>query len=149
MFKKVLFPTDFSGCSTKITDFAIRFALNNSSELIFFHVLNNEDDDATVDYSQFKNEVEVKLDDLDKKSELLEIENVKNLKWDIVTVYGSSAAEEIVKYVEEEKNGIEIILMPTHGTGGLKRFLIGSTAEKVVRHSLIPVLTINTSKLAK
>jgi len=149
MFKKVLFPTDFSGCSVKITDFAIKFALNNHSELVFFHVLNNEDDDATVDYSQFKNEVEIKLEDLDKKAELVHIENVKNLNWDIVTVSGSSAAEEIIKYVENKDNAIELILMPTHSKGGIRRFLIGSTAEKVVRHSQIPVLTINTNKFSK
>jgi Mrp family chromosome partitioning ATPase len=70
MFKKILFPTDFSGCSVKITDFAIKFALNNHSEIVFFHVLLNEDDDSTIDYSQFKNEVEVKLEDMDKKSEI-------------------------------------------------------------------------------
>lgn len=149
MFKKVLFPTDFSGCSVKITDFAIKFALNNHSELVFFHVLNDEDNDATTDYSQFKNEVEVKLDDLEKKSELNNIDNVKDLKWDIVTVSGSSAPEEIIKYVEDDTNKIELILMPTHSKGGIRRFLIGSTAEKVVRHSQIPVLTINTNKFSK
>ena len=149
MFKKILFPTDFSGCSVKITDFAIKFALNNHSELIFFHVLNDENNDATIDYSQFKNEVEIKLDDLEKKEELTHIKDVKSLKWDIVTVSGVSAAEEIVKYVEDEENGIELILMPTHSKGGIRRFLIGSTAEKVVRHSQVPVLTINTNKFSK
>ncbi len=146
MFKKVLFPIDFSGCSVKITDFAIKFALNHNSELIFFHVLDNDNDDATIDYSQFKSEVEVKLEDLDKKSESSELKNVKDLKWDIVTVAGSSAAEQIVDYTEDLENGIDIILLPSHRKAGIKRFLIGSTAEKVVRHSKIPVLTVKTTR---
>jgi len=147
MFKKILFPTDFSGCSVKITDFAIKFALNNHSEIVFFHVLLNEDDDSTIDYSQFKNEVEVKLEDMDKKSEIHGIKNVKEVKWDIVTVSGASAAEEIITDVEENKD-IDLILMPTHSKGGIKRFLIGSTAEKVVRHSPVPVLTVNSKRFS-
>jgi len=146
MFTKVLFPIDFSGCSVKITDFAIKFALNHNSELIFFHVLDNDEKDATVDYSQFKSEVEVKLDDLANKSEIIGIENVKDLVWDIVTVDGTSAAAEIVDYSENPDNKIDVILIPSHRKAGIRRFLIGSTAEKVVRHATVPVLTVKTPK---
>jgi nucleotide-binding universal stress UspA family protein len=39
-----------------------------------------------------------------------------------------------------KKNKIDIIIMGSHGASGLREFLIGSNAEKVVRHSSVPVL---------
>lgn len=39
-------------------------------------------------------------------------------------------------------NGSDIIVVGTHGRSGLKRFLLGSVAEGVMRHSPIPVLAV-------
>lgn len=49
--------------------------------------------------------------------------------------------EEILEYVGE--NDIEAIVMGTHGRSGADRLLIGSVAEKVVRKSPVPVLTVH------
>jgi nucleotide-binding universal stress UspA family protein len=38
--------------------------------------------------------------------------------------------------------GADMIVMATHGHTGLKHLMLGSTAEKVVRHSKCPVLTV-------
>ncbi|WP_335999981.1 universal stress protein [Halorientalis halophila] len=46
----------------------------------------------------------------------------------------------IVDYVEDE--GIDLVVMGTHGRRGLKRVLLGSVAERVVRTSPCPVMTI-------
>jgi len=46
----------------------------------------------------------------------------------------------IVNFAEE--NGIDLIIMTTHGRKGLARFMLGSTAEKVISESPCPVLTI-------
>ena len=53
--------------------------------------------------------------------------------------------EEINRFVKEE--GIDIIIMATHGRTGLKHVLMGSIAEKVVRTSPIPVLTVKPGTL--
>ena len=47
---------------------------------------------------------------------------------------------EIVDYGEEV--GADLIVMGTHGRGGIDRLLLGSVAEKVVRASSVPVLTV-------
>lgn len=49
-------------------------------------------------------------------------------------------ADKILEYAEE--NNIDLIVMGTQGLTGIKKFLIGSVAEKVVRHSRIPVMVI-------
>ena len=51
-----------------------------------------------------------------------------------------SPVEEIIDYAE--KNDIDMIVMGTLGLTGVKRLLIGSVAENVVRHSKVPVLVV-------
>lgn len=46
----------------------------------------------------------------------------------------------IVEYADSHE--VDLITMPTHGRRGLKRFLLGSTTERVVRRANVPVLTI-------
>ena len=48
--------------------------------------------------------------------------------------------EEIVKIAEEER--ADMIVMGTHGRGGLNRMLLGSVAERVIRLAPCPVLTV-------
>jgi nucleotide-binding universal stress UspA family protein len=51
-----------------------------------------------------------------------------------------NAADQIIKTACEQ--GADLIVMGTLGTSGIKKFLIGSVAEKVIRHSPIPVVTV-------
>ena len=51
--------------------------------------------------------------------------------------------DEIVKFANE--NGIDLIAMGTHGRTGLAHMLVGSVAERVVRSSKCPVLTIRAA----
>jgi nucleotide-binding universal stress UspA family protein len=55
------------------------------------------------------------------------------------------AGEEIVRTAEKE--GIDLIVMGTHGRKGLDRTLFGSVAGFVVKHSSVPVLTVNPYRL--
>ncbi len=52
----------------------------------------------------------------------------------------SSAANGILNYARE--NGVDIIVMSSHGRTGIARWAFGSVAEKVLRQSDIPVLVI-------
>ncbi len=53
------------------------------------------------------------------------------------------AADRIVDLADKEK--VDLIIMSTHGRSGVTRWLLGSVAEKVLRHSRIPVLTVSPS----
>ena len=55
-------------------------------------------------------------------------------------VVDGSPSREIIRYAES--NGCDLIVMGTHGRGGIDRLLLGSVAEKVVRGASIPVLTV-------
>ena len=50
------------------------------------------------------------------------------------------AADEILGYAAG--NGVDLIIMSTHGRGGVGRWFMGSVTDKVVRHAVAPVLTV-------
>ncbi|MDE7012848.1 MAG: universal stress protein, partial [Mailhella sp.] len=67
-----------------------------------------------------------------------------NVTFDVVIGY---AAEEILACAEREN--ADLIVMGTHGRTGIDRMLFGSVAEKVVKNSSIPVLTIRPTTAAE
>ncbi len=49
--------------------------------------------------------------------------------------------EEILEYAA--RNGVDVVVMGTHGRTGVDRFLLGSVTEKVIRRATMPVLVVN------
>ena len=49
--------------------------------------------------------------------------------------------ETIVKHAEQA--GASLLVLGTHGRSGFQRFILGSTAERVVRTASLPVLTVH------
>jgi len=64
------------------------------------------------------------------------------LKSETVVADGD-AADEILAYAQN--NGVDLIVMTTHGRSGASRWFFGSVAEKVLKHSPIPILLIAPS----
>ena len=56
------------------------------------------------------------------------------------------ASEDIVRIADEEE--ADLIVIGTHGRTGLKRVLMGSVAEAVMRHANCPVLTLKEANKA-
>ncbi|OGO40015.1 MAG: hypothetical protein A2147_05025 [Chloroflexi bacterium RBG_16_57_8] len=61
----------------------------------------------------------------------LSVQGVVSIGW---------AADQILGYAAE--NNVDLIIMSTHGRGGIGRWFMGSVTDKVVRHSPVPVLTV-------
>ena len=59
----------------------------------------------------------------------------------VKAVEDGQAADKIVDYAEAA--GIDLIIMSTHGRGGVRRFLVGSVTDKVIRSTHLPVLVIH------
>ncbi len=56
-------------------------------------------------------------------------------------VVSGRPADMILDYANQ--NQVDLIIMSTHGRSGVSRWFLGSVAEKILRHSLIPVLTVS------
>ncbi len=141
--KKILCPVDFSENAEHALKYAASFADKFDAELHLVHVL--QDFVAMVPepglaYPPPGNFMEEMLEAAEKhmarlpESIGIEIPNVVR-----ETRQGPPFLE-IIRYAKE--NDIDMIVMGTHGRSGLVHMLLGSTAEKVVRKSPCPVLTI-------
>lgn len=142
--KKVLIPTDFSESGrpavVRGTDLARQFG----AEVHLLHValladaapvypVFNLPADTEKIFAELHDACQEKLDELARE---LEVEAVTT-----VLRHASAAAPAIVKYAEEED--IDLIAMGTHGRRGVRRFLLGSVAEEVVRQAPCSVLTFH------
>ena len=70
--------------------------------------------------------------------------SAKNFEIEIHTPYGNPA-DKILEFCR--RHDIDLIAMSTHGRSGIGRWLLGSVAEKVVRHSEIPVLLLRSHEM--
>jgi universal stress protein A len=148
MFAKILVPADFSEYTESILNCAAAIARRFGSSMHLLHVVPNMD--YFTPYESFmaaENMVEV------QKGIEAEVEKDLQRVADKITgvpvtraIRTGVAFIEIIDYVRAE--GIELVVMGTHGRGGLEHILIGSVAEKVVRKSPCPVLTIRPSDKA-
>ena len=89
-------------------------------------------------YEELKNRVKKQAQDyLDKRIEAIKAEGVQRVS--SVLIEGSGP-NEIIDYARKTPNAL--ITMCTHGRSGVKRWVLGSVTEKVVRHSGDPVLVM-------
>ncbi len=142
MFQKILVPLDFSDYTEEIMNVATRVAQKFSSTIHLLHVIPNMD--YFTPYESFlsaENLISVQRD-IEREVERDMAEVAKNITNIPITkaIHTGVAFLEIIDYVRAEK--IDLVVMGTHGRGGLEHILIGSVAEKVVRKSPCPVLTI-------
>lgn len=68
--------------------------------------------------------------------------DVDGIEADYSLISGDDAAEALVAYGDKED--VRMIVMATHGRSGFERWRLGSIAERVVRHSPVPVTVIPT-----
>lgn len=62
----------------------------------------------------------------------------KGFKVSTIIRFGQPATE----IISEAENGCDLIVMATHGRSGLNRLVMGSVAEKVMRHAKVPVMMV-------
>ena len=144
--KKILVPVDFSENSVKILQSAVAFAGRLQATLDIVFVVQSFEDYSGffvphMPIAQFEEEM---IQGAEKKMESYLEENVKQSDINEAKVLSGDVAEEIINYAKEQ--GIDMIIMGTHGYKGLEKVLFGSVAEKVVKTAHCPVLTINPYK---
>ena len=142
--KKILVPLDFSECSSNALRKAITVAKFYMAELHLLHVTTPVYLTATSSASLIPNgDAYYKKIMKSAAANMLKIANeIKDheavnvlVKTSLNTVYDA-----ILDY--SKKNKIDMIIMGTHGTSGIKEFFAGSNAFRIVSESEIPVITV-------
>jgi nucleotide-binding universal stress UspA family protein len=136
-----LFPTDFSESTQAALDYASRLASETGATLYIVHADEMEKIAAVMVDSGYpypppwddagRRESHRKLDAI--------VPTVPGVRCEHAYLTGAPSGE-IVLFAEQE--GIDLIVMASHGRSGLTRLLLGSTAEGVMRRAPCPVLIV-------
>ena len=161
--KKILFATDLSESANHSFSYAVSLANMYGAGITILHVLAEFPGEefitnmiATDTWEKIKNRhySEARDELIGKKRVHIAIKEVlqafseevnveakdQSFVTDEVLILNGEPAEVIIQTAKERN--CDLIVMGTHGHGGITEVLIGSTAKKVVRHSTIPVLVI-------
>ena len=146
-FKRILFPVDFSEVSPKIAPWVLATAEKYDAEIHLLFVARSLEHFVgimvpMVSIEEFQNEVvrgaEASIE------EFVDTHFKGHPKCRTHVVVGD-AAEEINRYIDSES--IDLGIMGTHGRKGIERVLVGSVADRVIKTSTVPVLSINPYKV--
>jgi universal stress protein A len=145
--KRVLVPTDFSDSAKNAFTYGVSFAREYEAELVLLHVVEN----VTVGYAsdlfpvpmaevfqEISGYARAELGKLGHEARERGLSAVKEL------VVQGKPSNEIIRFAKE--NGVDMIVLGTHGKGMLDQALFGSTTERVVRRAPCPVLTVRVAE---
>lgn len=139
-YEQILVPTDGSDAATASLDIAIDVAKAYDATL---HVVN------VVDLATVGPDVRsaLNLDLLEEAGESIVEEaaakaHAAGLEHVVTSVEIGAPVESILTYIED--HDIDFVAMGTHGRQNLERFLIGSTTDRIIRSTDLPVLSVRS-----
>ena len=142
--KSIIVPLDGSNLAESILPAAVRFAECFNLEVILYRAYELPasayygSEDHLPDYDKMKQEFKAAAQQyLDAKVHALKAQGLTKVG---AVLSEGSGAEEIIRYAREHADAM--VAMCSRGRSGVKRWLLGSVTEKVVRHSQNPVLVI-------
>jgi len=151
ILKRILVPVDFSGGSLEALEYAVALAAPFDAELVVLFVVEPVYYATPADlYGPSAN-----LGMLLEEQQRFGREQLARLQADLAKRKVSTTTllqtgtpyQQIVDTANRKK--VDLIVMATHGRTGLSHLLLGSVAEKVVRSSACPVLTVRGYKATK
>lgn len=140
--KRILVPTDFSPPSQRALIHALRLGREAGAEIYVLHVaedLHTPRGCSAHEYLEMRDHSRRRVKD--EMTEFLKALPGGDLgaTLHLIAVEGVPSSEIVREAVE---HNVDLIVISTHGHTGFQRFLLGSTADKVVRLAPCPVLVI-------
>jgi nucleotide-binding universal stress UspA family protein len=140
-FKNILFATDFSPASGRALEYAASLARHYGSAIYLTHIISLDG------YSMLAPELASSLQRMhvEAKENFREISKsglLIELPYLAIIEEGNlwPSLEELIKKYE-----IDLLVVGTHGEGGMRKVLMGSGAEEIFRKAKVPVLTVGPS----
>jgi universal stress protein A len=142
--KNILVPTDFSAGSREAVRYAFDLAVSLGAALHVVHVLENPFAPGAfmemyspppADYF-----LDMERQATERLQESLTPEEKARVRAVMTTRLGVPATEILDRLNEDPR--IDLVVMATHGRGGVARLVMGSVADKVIRSAPCPVVSI-------
>lgn len=141
--KKILVPCDFSKPAVNAFKFALDIASQSKGSVTLLHVIELPimHDTVLMPVLSFEEQL---LKELREKAEaqfqkLIAKYGFDEIKTSSIVEFGLPSLV-IQNHIAD--NNIDIVIMGSHGSKGLREYFIGSNAEKVVRNAPVPVLVL-------
>jgi len=142
MYDDILVPTDGSAGMSRVVDHSEGLAREHGATIHGLYVVDTASWTGLPMESSFegvgealRDQGEMALRQLERRIEAVPV------RTDIVQ---GSPAKRVVEFTTEAE--CDLVVMGTHGRSGVDRLLLGSVAERVVRSSPVPVLTVRVSE---
>ena len=138
--KRILVATDFGESSAKAVSFAVELVNALKSALTLIHVVEFH---PVYGYElAFPVDLQPQLESAGKAALAKELARiVRDVPLACAVLKTGIASEAILSFAKEDAT--DLLVVGTHGFRGIKRLLLGSVAEKLVRLSPVPVLTVH------
>ena len=144
MFKKILYPTDFSDVAAKALDYIKQLREAGSQEVVILHVINQRTIDGLMRHSIS----DINIDNWREKAKEVAQESLTEICKELEDVGFSVKSiiktgfpwHEILDLEEEEAPSI--IVIGSHGRSNIGEIFLGSVSERVIRKCKRPVMVI-------
>jgi nucleotide-binding universal stress UspA family protein len=144
MFKRILVPTDFSACADEALAVAVDLAKKFDARLILAHACESP---STAYMGMMATPLDlvtpVREAAKDALAQSFELLKRKYQDCESALLFGNAPLE-LLRAIDS--TGADLVVLGTHGRTGLTHLLLGSVAEKIVRTSPVPVLTVRKRK---
>ncbi|WP_454720828.1 MULTISPECIES: universal stress protein [Cupriavidus] len=151
MYSKILVAVDGSESATQALDEALRVATATGAELVVVHVIDNSYLRYEVGYVDL---TDLRTSLVEGGQQLLDEAKARaaaaQVKCTTIMIDEPLALGDVSTAIEQaaEQAGAELLVVGTHGRRGVKRLLMGSVAEGLVRQCHLPVLLVHAPRPA-
>ena len=138
-FKTILCPTDFSEESYRAVEYGLRFATVSDGSLLLAHIIHvptgelYQPDGHVLTFDEAKRRALAQL-------QAVRQQRLKNYSKCEVLVEIGDPYEQLMAIAKQRK--VDLIITATHGRTSLQHLVMGSVAEKIIRHAPCPVLVV-------
>lgn len=136
MYRTILFPTDWSEGSKRTREYAFDLAADQDARVHVLHVVDVVAPGVSLHEmiaAHLAERAQTRLDAVADEARAKGVEVTTALR-------DGDPATEIVAYAERE--GVDVIVMPTHGRTELEKTILGSVTDKVIRTGSVPVIVL-------
>ena len=137
---KIMITVDFSSYSASVIAVGMELARSTKSSVVLLSILDKAGEliPSIEGGSASADEWESRVQDIATRLSIF-AEEYSDLSVSVSAIIGDPKGDILEQAAEQ---GIQTLVVGTHGRTGLDHLLVGSTAEFVIRHSTIPVLVV-------
>lgn len=147
LYHKIVVPLDGSGWSQRAIPHAVDIARANGAELILLHILQPPAAEYVDQLALAGQDAQLQQLREAMKQYLIGLRTElrdEDLKVRTQVIEGFGVASLVCDYVNDE--GVDLLVMSTHGRSGIMRFLFGSVANQIMQCVKVPVMLIHPDK---